>query len=166
MRELSLHVLDVAENGITAGADFIEILIAIDRLSNFFRIAINDNGPGISPEVIQRVTDPFYTTRPIRRVGLGLALLKSAAERCQGTFTIECPPGGGTQITATFQNDHIDRAPLGDMAGTITTLIIGHPQVDFLYRHTVDNDDFTMDTRELKAELEGMLLTNPTVIRF
>ena len=164
MRELSLHILDIAENGITAGADCIHILVEEDRTADLLTIIIKDNGHGMPAEKIEKLTDPFVTSRTTRRVGLGLSLLAAAAERCEGRLTVETEPDAGTKVKATFRYSHIDRAPVGDMAATITTLIMGNPQIEFVYTHIIDGEDFTLDTRELKAEMGHLSLTNPVVI--
>jgi hypothetical protein len=164
MRELSLHILDVSENGINAGADRVDIMVNEERNNNVISIRITDNGPGIPEEMIENVTDPFVTSRTTRRVGLGLSLLAAATKRCDGEFTIDSTPGKGTSVTATFAYDHIDRAPVGDMAATMTTLMAGNPAMDFLYTHTINNNEFSLDTREIKRELEGVPLNEPTVV--
>jgi len=164
LRELSLHILDIAENGITAGADRIHILVNEARKEDLLTTVIKDNGCGMPAEKLQKPTDPFITTRTTRRVGLGLSLLAAAAERCEGRLTIKTGPNAGTEVGATFRYSHIDRAPVGDMAATITTLIMGNPQIDFVYTHIIDGEEFTLDTRELKAEMGELSLTNPVVI--
>ena len=164
MRELSLHILDIAENGITAGADCIDILVHEARTEDVLTIKIKDNGRGMPADKLKNLTDPFITSRTTRRVGLGLSLLATAAERCDGKLEVETKTGVGTEVVVTFQYSHIDRAPLGDMASTITTLIMGNPQTDFVYNHIIDSDDFVMDTRELKEELGDEALANPIVI--
>ncbi|MCK5418347.1 MAG: ATP-binding protein, partial [Desulfobacterales bacterium] len=133
MRELSLHILDVVENGITAGGNCIWIEVDEARKKDQLKIVIRDNGSGMSIEKQDNINDPFITSRTTRRVGLGLSLLSAATERCGGTLSIDTQPGKGTEIEATFRYSHIDRAPLGDMAATITTLIIGNPGIDFVY---------------------------------
>ena len=165
MRELSLHILDIAENGITAGADCIRIRVNEDRSGgNLLTIVIADNGSGMPADKLHKPTDPFITTRTTRRVGLGLSLLAAAADRCEGKLEIETEPGRGTRVQATFQYDHIDRAPVGDMASTITTLIMGNPQVDFVYTHVIDNQDFVLDTRELKENEQDQSLADPMLL--
>lgn len=166
MREMSLHILDVVENGIQAGANLIEITVTEDGKENQLRIAVRDNGRGIPAELLGRVTDPFYTTRTTRRVGLGLSLFREASKRCDGEFSIASREGEGTEVRASFRRDHLDRAPLGDMAGTLVVLIAGNPGVDFVYTHEVDGKVFRLDTREVKKELEGVEIGNPQVIRF
>ena len=164
MRELSLHILDVAENGITAGGDCIWIEVDEDRKADLMKIVIRDNGRGMPVEKMQNIDDPFITSRTTRRVGLGLSLLSAAAERCDGTVSVDSQPGKGTEIAATFQHSHIDRAPLGDMASTVTTLIFGNPGIDFVYSHRIDGRDFSLDTREIRNEMEDLSLSDPVVI--
>ena len=164
MRELSLHILDIAENGITAGADCIHILVEEARTADLLTVKITDNGHGMPAEKMEKLTDPFVTSRTTRRVGLGLSLFATAAERCEGRLTVETAPDAGTKIRATFRYSHIDRAPVGDMAATITTLIMGNPQIEFVYTHIINSEEFTLDTRELKAEMGNLSLTNPVVI--
>ena len=164
MRELSLHILDIAENGITAGADCIHIQVGETHATDLLTIKITDNGQGMPAEKIKKLADPYVTSRTTRRAGLGLSLLAAAAERCDGRLTVKTGPGAGTEVEAAFRHSHIDRAPVGDMAATITTLIMGYPQIDFVYTHLFDGEEFTLDTRELKAEMGNISLTNPVVI--
>jgi hypothetical protein len=163
VRELSLHILDVAENALTAGAGLISIEVAESAPKDRLRITIRDNGRGMPPEKIRNIDDPFVTTRTTRRVGLGLSLLAAAARRCDGDIRVNAAPGKGTTVRATFRLSHIDRAPLGDIAATLGMLIMGNPHVDFVYIHRLDDRDFTLDTRELKRELEGVDLSDPVV---
>ncbi|MGD9056091.1 MAG: ATP-binding protein [Desulfobacterales bacterium] len=164
MRELSLHILDVVENGITAGGNCIWIQVEEDHQTDQLKIVIRDNGRGMPIEKLQNINDPFVTSRTTRRVGLGLSLLAAAAERCEGTMRVDTEPGKGTEVEATFQHSHIDRAPLGDMAATVTTLIIGNPGIDFVYSHRIDGEEFSLDTREIRAEMEDLSLSDPIVI--
>lgn len=166
MRELSLHIMDIVENGLGAGATLVEIGVAESRKKNLVEISIRDNGRGIPAEMLTVVTDPFFTTRTTRRVGLGLSLFKEAAKRCNGEFRIRSEEGKGTEVRATFELDHIDRAPMGDIAGSLTTLIMGSPGVDFLYTHKVDGRTFALDTREVKRELEDVAINRPEVIQY
>ncbi|NCO60455.1 MAG: ATP-binding protein [Deltaproteobacteria bacterium CG_4_10_14_3_um_filter_51_14] len=166
MRELALHILDIAENGINAGADLLEILVEESFRDNLLRISVRDNGRGIPKEMIQKVLDPFYTTRTTRRVGLGLSLMKEAAKRCDGDFQLESKEGCGTEVKIIFRRDHIDLAPLGDMTGSMISLIMGNPGVDFIYDHDRDGKRFRLDTREVKKQLDGGDITHPEVIGF
>jgi hypothetical protein len=164
LREISLHILDVAENGIAAGASCIRIFAEEARIENFLKVIIEDNGKGVPLEKIDTLTDPFVTSRTTRRVGLGLPLLEAAARRCDGKLSIKSEPGTGTRITATFRYDHIDRAPMGDMAGTLITLIMGNTEVDFVYNHSIDGKKFSLDTREIRKELGTLYVTDPSVM--
>jgi len=166
VREMSLHIMDVAENGIGAGASLIQIGVAEDRNANRLTVTIRDNGRGIPADLLDKVMDPFYTTRTTRRVGLGLSLFREASRRCEGTFEIKSREGEGTEVRASFRLDHIDLAPLGDMVGSLTSLIVGNPEVDFVYTHEVDGRVFRLDTREVKQELDGVEITHPEVVRF
>ncbi|MDO8941665.1 MAG: ATP-binding protein, partial [Desulfobacterales bacterium] len=165
MRELSLHILDVVENGITAGAHCLSIRVEESAARDRLEITIRDDGRGMPAEKIRNLSDPFVTTRTTRRVGLGLSLLAAAARRCEGDIRVNAEPGRGTEVTAVFRRSHIDRAPLGDMAATMGMLIIGNPHLDFVYIHRVDEGEFVLDTRELKAELEGLSLSDPVVVQ-
>jgi hypothetical protein len=164
MRELSLHILDVVENGVTAGASCICIRVEESTAADLLRITVQDNGRGMPDQKIKRIEDPFITTRTTRRVGLGLALLAAAARRCEGDITVNTAPALGTEVTASFRRSHIDRAPLGDMAATLAVLIMGNPQVDFVYVHRLDDKEFAFDTRDIKAELDGVDWRDPVVV--
>ena len=164
MRELSLHILDVVENGITAGADTIRIRVDESRSADLLSIKINDNGRGIPAEKLKKLQDPFVTSRTTRRVGLGLSLLAAAAQRCEGKMAVSAGTGGGTEVNASFRYSHIDRAPMGDMASTMATLLMGNPQTDFVYTHVIDGEEFILDTRDLKKELGNQSLEDPMVV--
>jgi anti-sigma regulatory factor (Ser/Thr protein kinase) len=164
LRELSLHILDIAENGVTAGADCIHILVQEARSDDQLKIVIRDNGRGLPPEKREKLSDPFVTTRTTRRVGLGLSLLAAAAQRCDGKLSVNSEPQKGTEVVASFRYNHIDRAPLGDIVSTITTLIMGNPDIDFVYTHIIDGNDFSLDTREIKREMGELALTDPMVV--
>jgi len=166
MRELSMHIMDIAENGLNAGANLIGISIEEDSQENWLRVTINDDGCGIPQEKIDRVVDPFYTTHSTRCVGLGLPLWLEASRRCDGEFSVESVEGKGTNVYATFRLNHIDLAPWGDMAGSLTGLIVGNPRVDFIYTHTVNSELFSLDTRQIKEELDGLSLDHPEVIAY
>ncbi|MGD2125337.1 MAG: ATP-binding protein [Desulfobacteraceae bacterium] len=166
MRELALHIMDIIENGLAAGASLIQLSVFEDRNENWLRITIKDNGRGIPADKLQEVMSPFYTTRTTRRVGLGLSLFREASKRCDGEFNIRSKEEAGTEVFASFRLDHIDLAPIGDMAGSLTSLIMGNPDVDFVYTHEVDGKVFRLDTREVKGELEDVPINHPEVIRY
>ena len=162
MKELSLNILDIVENSTKAKAEIIEITI-IDK-NNDFSITIKDNGTGMSEETLRSVSDPFYTTRTTRKVGMGIPLFRFAAEQTGGSLTIssryidESPADHGTALTATFDKSHIDFTPLGDIVSTIVTLIQGHSNVDFVFYHQLEDKIIMLDTRELRAVLEDVPL--------
>lgn len=170
MKELSLNILDITENSVKAGATLTEI--TIDEVDNTLTISIKDDGCGMTEEVVRSVTDPFYTTRTTRRVGLGIPLLKLAAEQTGGGIEIQSTPddksGGyhGTEIKARFFKDHIDFTPLGDVTATVTTLIQGHPDTDFLFLHKKDGKEVRLYTPELREALDGVSLAEYEVIKW
>lgn len=164
MKELSLHILDIAKNSVKAKASLIEIFVDEDEEKNLLTICINDNGCGMNEDFLKKVKDPFSTTRTTRKVGLGIPLFEAAAEACGGKLDITSELGMGTKMCVTFEYNHIDRAPIGDMAGTMETLISGSPEIDFLYRHTKSGKTFTLDTRELRQVLGDVPLDLPDVI--
>jgi anti-sigma regulatory factor (Ser/Thr protein kinase) len=160
MEDFSLHVLDIAENSITAGARNVAIAIEEDVQHNRLKIEIKDDGNGMSPLTAARASDPFYTTKSTRRVGMGLALLKQAAESADGTLEIRSGRGSGTTVTATFQLDHIDRKPLGNMAETITTLLTTEGPVNIFYRHTRGDKTIMFDSKHIESQLGDILLNS------
>ncbi len=153
MKELSLHILDVVQNSIAAGGDFIIISIDEDLHKDLFTIQITDNGCGMDKDYAEKIKDPFTTGRKSRKVGLGIPLLYAASERCDGDLTIQSKKGEGTIITAVLKHSHIDRAPLGDMVNTIKMLIVCNSEVEFLYKHKINENEFNFDTREIKRIL-------------
>ena len=134
MEDLSLHILDIAENSVVAGATSIAITINENQRRNLLTIRISDNGRGMSKNALRRALDPFFSTKG-KATGLGLPLLAQAAEHCGGGLRIVTIRRQGTTVTARFRLGHIDRPPLTNMAGTMTTLVLAHPDIDFRYRH-------------------------------
>jgi anti-sigma regulatory factor (Ser/Thr protein kinase) len=163
MTELSLNVLDIANNSIRAGADLIEITIHIQRDQDTLLITIADNGCGMSEEQMKKVEDPFYTTRTTRKIGLGVPFFKMAALSSDGSFSMKSAPGIGTTVTAVFKLSHIDRMPLGDINSTMFTLITLNTQIDFLYTYIFDGKQFTLDTRSFRQVLGDVPLNSPEV---
>lgn len=157
MKDLSLHILDLSQNSISAGASLVEINIIEDKASDWLTISIEDNGRGMDKEFLEKVKDPFVTTRTSRKVGLGIPLMQAACQRCEGDLEIESEKNVGTKITATFKLSHIDRAPIGNMAETMLSLILAgcneNSIIDFVYRHVIDGQEFRMDTREIRRML-------------
>ena len=165
MEDISLHILDIAENALKAGATHIEISILEDFNKDVFKVQILDNGSGMSEKMVQTITDPFVTTRTERRVGLGLPLLAEAARMTGGDIKIKSAPDKMTSIEAEFVFSHIDRKPLGDVIRTMMVLIVGNPTVDFSYHHQKGNQNYCLDTTELRKHLEEIPMNHPEVIR-
>lgn len=155
LEDLSATVLDISENSTRAGATEVEVLIDEDQQKDMLTFSVKDNGKGMSPEFLAKVTDPFTTTRTTRRVGMGLPFLRESAELCGGALDLQSEVGKGTTTTATFSLSCIDRPPLGDMATTVMTLIMGAPLVHWKYTHIINGCEFTLDTDELLEALEG-----------
>ncbi len=168
MKELSLNILDVAENSVKAGATLTQILLT--EQDGMLTLEIVDDGCGMSEDVVRSVTDPFYTTRTTRKVGMGIPLLKLACEQTGGELTISSvtqeddPAGHGTHVTATFDTNHIDFTPIGDVSASVLTLIQGHPDTDFLFRHSMDGKVVELDTRQLREVLEDVPLNSYDVM--
>lgn len=166
MRELALHILDIAQNSLQAGATRIEIEIAEDLASDLLCISITDDGRGMDEDLLARVLDPFVTTRKTRRMGLGLPLFAAAAERCKGSLRIESAPGRGTKVTAAFQHSHIDRAPLGDSVSTLLAILLAEERVDIVYRHRVNDRAFSFDSAEIRGEIGDIPLSFGPVMQW
>ena len=166
MPEISLNILDVAENSVRANASLIRIQLEYNTKESTLTIIISDDGCGMDEETVSRVTDPFYTSRKTRDVGLGVPFFKQAAEITGGSFTIESTPGSGTTVTAVFNTSSIDCMPMGDIDSTIHTLVTCNQEIDFLYTYVRDGRSCTLDTREVKEILEGAPFDIPEVSRF
>lgn len=164
MKDLSLHILDIAQNSITAKATLIQIAIVEDTIADTYTITITDNGYGIPPDMLARVTDPYTTSRTTRKVGLGIPLFKQNAERTGGGLTITSEVGKGTVLTAVFVHSNIDRPVLGDIAGVVVILVSANPSIDFVYTHVVNQQSYVFDTREVREALDGIPLNEPSVI--
>lgn len=166
MRDLALHLLDIAENSAAAEARTIRIEICEDISNDRFSMSIEDDGKGMTEEMVQKVTDPFVTSRTTRKVGLGIPLLKEAAEACEGSLEITSALGKGTRVFVDFKRNHIDRMPLGDVATTFLNLMIAHPEIHFVFRYTIGKEEFLLDDELIKEELQGISLTEPIVLGF
>lgn len=165
MRELSLNVMDVAQNSISAEAALVTIAVDQDTAAGTLLITIEDDGRGMTPQQVENVQSPFYTTRTTRSVGLGVPLFKMASEMTGGSFSIQSALGVGTVVKAGFHTGHIDMVPLGEMGETVLLLVSCNPDMDFVYRRTQDGRTFAMDTRELREVLGGdVALNNPEVV--
>jgi hypothetical protein len=166
MQDLSLHILDIVENAIASKASHVAIRITEDPEKDQMIVEIEDDGEGIPTHLLGKVVDPFFTTRSTRKVGLGLSLLQQAAQACEGDLQVHAKKGRGTLVRADFRYDHIDRKPLGDMASTMVTLIVGNPHMDFQYVHRKGDKTFCFDTVELKRELDDVPIDHPKVVQF
>lgn len=166
MQELSLNILDIAQNSVKAGATLIQIGVCENTEKDELLISIDDNGCGMDEETLKRVIDPFYTTRTTRKVGLGVPFLKMACDMTGGAFSIKSQPGKGTCVLASLGLSSIDRSPLGDIAASVTALIQCNPDIDFVYTHTTGKGSFAADTREFRVVLEGIALSAPEVVTF
>ncbi len=166
MQELSLNVLDIAQNSIRANATLVIIEIAEDSKNKHLSITVEDDGCGMTKEQVANVMDPFFTTRTTRKVGLGVPFFKMSAEATGGSFSIESEVGKGTKTSAVYCTDHIDMLPLGDINATIVSLISVNPQMEFLYKRTLDGKSFVLDTREIRSVLEGVPINSPDVLMF
>lgn len=164
MLELALHVLDIAENSSRAEAGLIEVTIIEDLEKDVFSLEIRDNGHGMDEQTMEKALDPFYTTKKVRRIGLGLPMLKQAATTAEGGFSLQSIVGKGTVVYAEFKHSHIDRQPLGDIAGVIAMLILGNPDIDIVYTHKKNGNVYTLDTRELREGLGDVPLNNMEVL--
>ncbi len=163
MRELSLHILDILENAVEAGASKIRIKIDEEIEPDQMVIEIGDNGHGMDKERAARVLDPFYTTRETRHVGLGLPLLAESARRCEGALSIDSEPGEGTRVRAVFRRSHIDRAPLGDVPAALLAILLSERSIDIDYSHRIGQREFRFDSSEIRDELEDVALSHPKV---
>ncbi len=166
MRELSMHILDLAQNSIAAGATSVDIAVTADTKLDKLTILISDNGNGMDAELAAKVRDPFTTTRTTRRVGLGIPMFEAAAKACDGDLSIKSIPGDGTILEATFKLSHIDREPLGDIAGTLVAIIAANPDLHVHYSQRLDDAVFVFDTDEIKANLDGVLINEGPVLKW
>ena len=164
MKELSLHLLDVAENSISAGAQRIRIVVSEDTELDLLQMSVEDDGRGMSSEMVKQVTDPFVTSRTTRKVGLGIPLLKFAAESCNGHFKISSEQGKGTKLFVEFQRSHIDRMPMGDLTTTILHLIIANPHINWVFEYSYNGSLAVFDDTLIKEELGDIPMTEPDIL--
>lgn len=160
MKELSLHVLDIIQNSIVAGATLVVIEVEVQHDRDWMRIAIQDNGRGMDEALLERVVSPFTTSRTTRKVGLGIPMFKAGAEAAGGAFEIRSKVGEGTFIQAEYAISNIDRPPLGDIAETIYATVICNPTLDFVFQYRVNQEEYLFDTREIKKVLGGEVPLN------
>ena len=165
MRELSLHILDLLENALEAGASRVELAILEDLEEDELAIVVRDNGRGMDERTRDQAVDPFFTTRTTRHVGLGLPLLAAAAQRCDGDLVVGSAPGLGTEVRAAFRHSHLDRAPLGKMADTLLAFLLYRDGAapELHYQHRVGDQVFELDTAAVRVELGNIPLSHPAV---
>ena len=166
MKDISAHVMDITQNSITADASQILIDIVCDDIKDELTVSIADNGKGMSPEMLASVTSPFTTTRTTRKVGLGIPLFKEGCEKTGGRFSISSELGVGTTLTAIYKKSHIDRPPMGDMAGVLATLVLCNEDICFKIKASYQEREIAFDTAEVKNTLEGIPFSNPDVSMF
>jgi hypothetical protein len=166
MKNIAYHILDIVHNSVQARASLISITLSEDTYQKKLKLMIADDGTGMTTEQVESAYDPYFTSRKTRHVGMGLALLKQNAEQCEGSFSISSKIGEGTTVSAVFDTSHIDCPALGDIVGTIHSLITTIPDVDFWYMHEKDDKKFTVDTRDLKTILEGVPLYHKEIKPF
>lgn len=164
MREISLHILDLVQNSIEAGATEVKLEIIEDLTKDSMIIRVSDNGRGMNKQLRQLVIDPFITTRTTRRIGLGLPLMDMSTKRCGGYLNIDSTPGEGTVIEAMYQHSHFDRPPMGNLVETIKSILVANSALQFFYYHTVNNKTLTVSSQEISDILDGVPLTQPDVL--
>ncbi|WP_432664220.1 ATP-binding protein [Wukongibacter baidiensis] len=166
MRELSMHILDIAQNSIVAGASVIEIVINENLNEDTLTIIIEDNGKGMSEEEVSKVISPFFTSRTTRKVGLGIPMFKASAEACDGSFKITSEKGKGTYVEAVFKHSHIDRVPIGNMPDTMVVLVSSDINIDFIYKHIINDKEYMLSTKEIKEVLGEVPINGMDVLEW
>lgn len=162
MKDLSMHMMDIAQNSVRAKASLVKLSVLEDGQT--ITLAIEDNGSGMDAETLAKVSDPFFTSRTRRKVGLGIPLIKQNAEQTGGAITLESEPGVGTRLQATFNKTNIDCLPRGDLAQTITLLMVGHPSVNFIFTYN-NITNYQISSHELKEAIGEENFHNPKAIR-
>ncbi len=164
MKELAMHVYDLMENSTAANSTEVKLTIRDSLKDNIYAFTIEDNGKGMTPEFMAKVTDPYTTSRTTRKVGLGLPLIKMNTENCGGGMKLQSEVGKGTRLDFWFQHNHWDRPPMGDLAGTIVMLCAAHEDIHIIYKHITDEDEFVFDTDEIHDALDGMSMNDVKVM--
>lgn len=164
MRDIALHILDLVQNAVEAGARRVELTVAEDTAADTLTVTVTDDGRGMDEDLLRRVRDPFVTTRTTRRTGLGIPLLDMTTRQAGGRLDITSRPGAGTTITAVFQLSHLDRPPLGPLEETVADIVVANPELDFTFRHCRDGRSYALSTREITAILGDIPLTHPQVL--
>ncbi|MCK9625516.1 MAG: ATP-binding protein [Bacteroidales bacterium] len=165
MNDLAMHILDIVQNSISAGAKWIEISVIENLVRDILNIIIKDNGKGMSAETVQKVTDPYFTSRTTRKVGLGIPLLKQSAIQSGGDISIESEVGKGTTIRANFVHSNIDRPPLGDLANAYVLLMSANPELNIVLNYSYNDNNYSISTEEIKEVLDDVPLNNPSIVK-
>ncbi len=156
MKTLSDHILDIIQNSVNAKSTLIEIMVSLDKKTDICVLKITDNGCGMNSEVLAQATNPFFTTRKTRKVGLGLSLLKQNAEKANGKFNITSEVNKGTVVEAGFQYSNVDRPELGDIWNTLYLTMLGYENVNLIYEHHTNKGSFKFSSFEIKSSIEGV----------
>ena len=164
MRDIALHMLDLVQNAVEAGARRVALAVEAVGAADTLTVTVADNGKGMSGEMLRRARDPFFTTRTTRRAGLGLPLLDMTTSQAGGHLEISSRPGQGTTVRAVFQLSHLDRPPLGPLEETVTDIIVANPALDFTFQHCRNGRRYTLSTREITAALGDIPLSHPQVL--
>ncbi len=166
LAELSDHVMDIAMNSVRAGSKNISISVIAAKEQNLLTVTISDDGTGMTAEMLKVASDPFFSTKKKKKVGLGISLLQGATQMCGGEFSLESTPGEGTTVRATFALDHPDLPPMGNLKETILLLCVSNPEVRFVFRYRLEGGEIVLDTNEIQEVLGGVPINNPQVIGF
>jgi anti-sigma regulatory factor (Ser/Thr protein kinase) len=166
LREIALHLLDIAENSVAAGATSVAISVEESSINDSVCVVVQDDGRGMDAQTLERLDDPFFTSRTTRKVGLGIPLLKAAAEASSGWLTVDSTPGRGTRLETMFRRSHIDRMPIGDLAGTWLLLLVGFPSIRWQLSYQLDGREFEFDSRLIQSELAGLSLSEPVILSY
>ena len=166
MKDLSMHIMDILQNSTRAGASEVTLEVLEDAAADTLTIRFIDNGCGMDAETVQKVINPFFTTRTTRKVGLGLPLLKQNTEQTGGSLDIQSEKGKGTTVTAVFGRTHLDRPPMGDLAGTVVLTASAYPDIRFIFHYHNGETDYVFDTVEVNEALDGISIQEPEVIQY
>ncbi|QGY45675.1 ATP-binding protein [Maribellus comscasis] len=163
MKTISEHILDIVQNSVRAKATLIEIIVDEDKKNDIYTLIIRDNGCGMDEQTLQQATEPFFTSRNTRKVGMGLSLLKQNAEQCGGKLELKSKEGVGTEIKAVFQLSNIDRPPLGDVWNSYYLTLLSYRKVELKYTHKTAKSIFEISSDDIIKMLDGMPLTNKEI---
>jgi len=166
MKDLSLHILDIVHNSISAKATIIQIEIFENRDKNLYQLTITDNGKGISPEMLPDVTDPFVTSRKTRKVGMGLSLLKLKAEQAGGNLQVQSEINKGTIVKCQFEHYHLDRPAIGDISGVMVQFLAAFPAIHYIYKHQTPVNTYVFDSDEVYTALDGVPVSDPEIRKY